>query len=355
MTTGKVYRQILQAERNGDYLGATVQVVPHVTDAIQAWIMRIAKKSVDGLEGSPDVCLVEVGGTVGDIESSVYLEALQQFFSRVPREDYALCHLTYVPTIGAEQKTKCAQHSFRELREAGLTADFVFGRCQVPLMPGSRRKMSVFSGVKESRVLSLPDVPVNYLVPLGIEKQNFAQELLGVLQLPVVNPNPMIHYTPVNSPVALWSLLAERSVKKAEKKVKIGMVGKYLGSNDTYLSVVKALEHSASEIDVDLEIVWIQADFLVDGEAATEEETEKRNLQWTNLKRVDGILAPGGFGDRGIEGKINAAKYARENDIPYFGICLGMQTALIEGARNLLNLKDAHSEEFSATSENKSE
>lgn len=285
-----------------------------MTDCIQEWILRVAGKSVDSIRDTePDICLVEVGGTVGDIESSVYLEALQHLFMRLPRDGYCLAHVTYIPQLGSEQKTKPAQHSFKALREAGVAANFVFGRSEHALTENTKRKLSIFSGVPESHVISLPDAKTNYLVPDQLIQQDLGRLLTAALGLPDRKATPLVSFKNGFTPVALWSELSKRLCHLPEHKpVHIGIVGKYMGSNDTYLSVVKALEHSACESNVNLRINWIQAEFL------TNNDDQLARDQWVLLKSVQGILAPGGFGDRGILGKVAAAKYAREGDIYAF-------------------------------------
>ncbi|EZG55366.1 CTP synthase [Gregarina niphandrodes] len=406
VTTGKIYRKIIQAERNGDYLGATVQMVPHVTDAIQEWINRISRGSVDGLEGPPEVCLLEVGGTVGDIESSVYLEALQQFFSRLDRSDYCLCHIVFIPQIGSEQKTKCAQHSFKSLREAGLAADFILGRSETMLEPGTKRKLSVFGGIKETHVLGLPQVESGYYVPELLANQNFAALLTQRLQLLTENPKSELTFYGNMKPVDVWREMGIRLRHlKGQEPVRIGFVAKYIGSNDTYLSVVRAVEHSATECMVNAKLVWIKSELLVldskenakygqeagqeahpedrarqghkgdqadgdqadgdqaDGDQARDSQAAQyeggesaRRLckeEWAKLKSCAGVLIPGGFGERGTEGMIAACRYAREARKPYLGICLGMQLACVEAVRTFLQRPLANSEEFGALGEDR--
>eukprot|EP01056_Protomagalhaensia_sp_Gyna25_P000732 Protomagalhaensia_sp_Gyna_25__731@NODE_1348_length_1920_cov_61_318979_g1080_i0_p1_GENE_NODE_1348_length_1920_cov_61_318979_g1080_i0NODE_1348_length_1920_cov_61_318979_g1080_i0_p1_ORF_typecomplete_len578_score110_05CTP_synth_N/PF06418_14/5_1e113GATase/PF00117_28/5_3e41Peptidase_C26/PF07722_13/6_3e08_NODE_1348_length_1920_cov_61_318979_g1080_i0861819 len=353
ITTGKVYRHIIAAERNGDYLGTTVQVVPHVTDCIQDWIVKVSQYpvSADGTS-TPDVCLVEIGGTVGDMESSVYLEALQQLFAKLDPEDYCLVHVIFVPEIGEEQKTKPAQHSFRYLREAGLTPHFVLARSAKELTAGCRAKLALFSGIRQEHVISLADAPVLYSVPQSLMRQNLGDLILRRLN---IEPNPQ---TPSGrlSPLELWNLMSAQIQDKASKSIKIAIVAKYMGYNDTYLSVIRALEHSACEARLRLELVWVDAEHLVLDETAFSpdpEQAEVQRAQLVSLRSAQGVLTPGGFGERGLEGKIAAAKYCRESGTPYFGICLGLQTCLIEGARNLLGLLEANSEEFDPAASDK--
>lgn len=375
ITTGKIFRSIIQSERNGDFLGSTVQLVPHVTDCIQEWILRVGSKTVEENPAhSPDICIVEIGGTVGDIESAIYLEALHHLFSRLPRDDYCLAHVTFIPVVGEEQKTKCAQHSFRALRESGVYADFIFGRSQSMISAKTKRKLAIFSGVPELNVFGLPDAKYNYLVPQQLLNQDLGRILTRKFNLPLYKPGREPQQfskdtmAPAPGPVDQWLEMAKRlEYLKTDKAsvIKIGIVCKYMGSNDTYLSVVKALEHSACEAKISVHLEWIEAEYLECKTDGQHDDTENsapstgvdrqqvKKLHWDRLKSVDGILVPGGFGDRGMEGKVIAAQYARENNIPYLGICLGMQTALIDGARNLLGLQGANSEEFDPAAKDK--
>eukprot|EP01055_Gregarina_sp_Pseudo9_P005971 Gregarina_sp_Pseudo_9__5970@NODE_976_length_2011_cov_40_649594_g914_i0_p1_GENE_NODE_976_length_2011_cov_40_649594_g914_i0NODE_976_length_2011_cov_40_649594_g914_i0_p1_ORF_typecomplete_len587_score163_24CTP_synth_N/PF06418_14/6_3e116GATase/PF00117_28/2_2e43Peptidase_C26/PF07722_13/5_7e08AAA_31/PF13614_6/0_21ArsA_ATPase/PF02374_15/0_21_NODE_976_length_2011_cov_40_649594_g914_i02171977 len=358
ITTGKIYRHIIAQERNGDFLGTTVQVVPHVTDCIQDWITRVATHPVTDDGAEPDVCLVEVGGTVGDIESSVYLEAFQQFFGKLNPHDYCLVHVLFVPEIGEEQKTKPAQHSFRFLREAGLSPHFLLCRSKHPLTPGCRSKLALFSQVPCAQVIGLADTPVLYSVPQSMMDQDLGELLMRKLDLRPVAVSPE---TPrVLSPLQLWNTMASRilSSNTSGKEVRVCLVAKYMGYNDTYLSVIRALEHASCEANYKLTLLWVDAEHLVlhDSDECYSADPDVQAIQreqWRVLKSCDGVLAPGGFGERGIEGKITAARYCRETGLPYFGICLGLQTALIEGARNLLGLQGANSEEFDPASPNK--
>ena len=342
ITTGKVYQQVLQKERRGDYLGKTVQVVPHVTDAIQDWIEKIAhlcveasdKKEDDGRVA--DVCLIEVGGTVGDIESMVFLEALRQFQFRVGVENFCLVHVSLVPVLGSvgEQKTKPTQHAIKELRSAGLSPDVIICRSSTELEPATKAKIGMFCQVSANHVLSVHDVSNIYHVPLLLAKQGAASILMSKLQLMNRFREPDL---------AAWSSMAHR-VDNFQNLTRIALVGKYTGLQDSYLSVIKALKHASMKCDHDLEIEWIEAGDL-------ELETKQQNPQqyeqaWRKLRAVDGIVCPGGFGDRGVDGKVLTAQYARENKVPYLGICLGMQVAVIEYARHVLQWADANSEEF---------
>lgn len=364
ITTGKIYEKVLRDERAGRFLGKTVQVVPHVTDTIQNWIRLVAQRPVDSQQrGSPDICLIEVGGTVGDIESSCYLEALQQFYSNVGSDNFCLCHVSYVPEVGSganrEQKTKPTQHSVKELRQRGLRPDFIFCRSDNPLDVQAKNKIALFGQVPPQHVIAVNNIPNIYRAPAMIDQQNFGIlvcKKLGLVPSPEYLRETGRSFEPsgcgLRSPLVVgeasptyslsrWRELAEEA-DKAVHTVKIGIVGKYTGLGDSYLSVLKALNHAALAAKVRLEIVWIESSSL----ESEGKHPEAHRDAWANLKRVHGVLCPGGFGDRGILGKMASATYCRTHKVPYFGICLGMQTAVIEFCRNELGLTAADSEEF---------
>jgi len=323
LTTGKVYSKVIEAERRGDYLGKTVQVIPHITDVVQDWIEEVAHRPADGEEGIPDACVIELGGTVGDIESAPYIEALRQFQFRVGRENVVFVHVSLVPVMGpvGEQKTKPTQHTVKELRGLGITPDVLVCRAEQPLAQETREKLAAFCHVAPQAVMSAHDVSNIYRVPLLLEQQGMC-DALGV------------DCTKTDL-MKKWAGLADR-VDACIEPVTIAMVGKYTELSDAYLSVIKALQHSAIEVGRKMEIDWIEASDLENVSDAS----------WDMLKAADGILVPGGFGDRGIEGKILAAQYARESKTPYLGICLGLQVATIEFCRNVLGLEGANSTEF---------
>jgi CTP synthase len=341
LTTGKVYSQVINAERRGDYLGKTVQVIPHVTDAIQDWIDRVSHQIVDAqssvANGSPppDVCLIEVGGTVGDIESLVFLEALRQFQFRVGPDNFCLVHVSLVPVLGSvgEQKTKPTQHTVKELRSVGLNPDIILCRSAAPLSSSTREKLALFCQVPSEAVLTVHDVPNIYHVPLLLEAQGVVGIISRCLRL-------QISQSPALGP---WRTLAA-SVDNATTEVRIALVGKYTGLQDSYLSVIKALQHASIAVGRRLLVDWVDATAL---EAAAEKsDPEAFAHSWETMRTCNGVLVPGGFGDRGVEGKIAAIKYARENNLPFFGICLGMQCAVIEHARSVLGWAGANSAEF---------
>lgn len=323
ITTGKIYSQVIEAERRGDYLGKTVQVIPHITNAVQDWIEQIAAVSADGEEGSPDACVIELGGTVGDIESAPFIEALRQFQFRVGRENIYFVHVSLVPVMGpvGEQKTKPTQHTVKELRGLGITPDVLVCRAEAPLARETREKLAQFCHVSPDAVMSAHDVSNIYRVPLLLKEQGMC-EALGI-------------DCEVTDLMNRWEKMADR-VDNLGDDVRIAMVGKYTGLTDSYLSVIKSLQHASYTVERTLQIDWIEASNLEDAS----------HSDWDILKAANGILVPGGFGDRGIEGKILAANFARTNSVPYLGICLGLQIATIEFCRNVLGLENANSTEF---------
>lgn len=331
LTTGKIYAKVIEAERKGDYLGKTVQVVPHVTDEIQNWIERVAQIPADGSSQTPDVCVIELGGTVGDIESAPYIEALRQFQFRVGRENVTFVHVSLVPVMGpvGEQKTKPTQHSVKELRGLGIIPDILVCRSTQPMTEETKQKLAAFCHVSADAVMSTHDVPNIYHVPLMLEEQGLCR-ILGV----DCNATNLL---------AEWKEMAY-GLDLLEEEVTIAMVGKYTDLSDAYLSVIKSLQHAAMKVERKLTINWIEASHL-ENEWKTNSNEEWVSA-WNLLESSNGVLVPGGFGDRGIEGKILAVKHARENNVPFLGICLGLQVAAIEFCRNVLGMEDANSTEF---------
>jgi CTP synthase len=331
LTTGKIYSKVIEAERRGDYLGKTVQVIPHITDAIQDWIEDVAHVPADGSGDSPDACIIELGGTVGDIESAPYIEALRQFQFRVGRENISFVHVSLVPVMGpvGEQKTKPTQHSVKELRGLGITPDILVCRSTSPMTQETKEKLAAFCHVSADAVMSTHDVPNIYHVPLMLEKQ-------GLCKILNVDCN-------TTSLLSEWRDMA-LNLDTLTEEVSIAMVGKYTDLSDAYLSVIKSLQHAAMAVNRKLNIEWIEASHLED--SWKQQSPKEFDNAWNLLKGADGVLVPGGFGDRGIEGKILAAKYARVSNTPYLGICLGLQVATIEFCRNVLNLSGANSTEF---------
>ncbi|KAJ9516479.1 hypothetical protein QJQ45_011163 [Haematococcus lacustris] len=354
LTTGKIYSAVIERERRGDYLGKTVQVVPHITDAIQAvpaqhpaalpalllpqdWIQRVAHSPVDGKEGTPDVCVIELGGTVGDIESMPFIEALRQFQYRVGADNVCNVHVSLVPVIGVvgEQKTKPTQHSVQVLRSLGLNPTLLACRCQEPLEQSVREKLALFCQVPTEHVLTMHDVTNIWRVPLLLESQQAHHIICRKLNLAGSDKLDL----------ATWKLNTADRWDSLSEPVKVTLIGKYTGLSDAYLSVIKSLQHACMEARMKLQLEWVEASSLESGPEGSP-EPEGHAASWAKIKEADGILVPGGFGNRGIEGMILAAAYARTHKKPYLGICLGMQIAVIEFARNVLGLKDANSIEF---------
>lgn len=336
ITTGKIYQSVIDKERRGDYLGKTVQVVPHITDAIQDWIERVAHIPVDGKTGSADVCVIELGGTIGDIESMPFIQALGQFSYRVGASNFCLVHVSLVPVLNVvgEQKTKPTQHSVRGLRGQGLTPHILACRSTVVLDENAKEKLSQFCLIPAENIITLYDVPNIWHIPLLLRDQKAHEAIFKVLNLNGVNQEPKLEE---------WTCRAESS-DLLHEPVRIALVGKYTCLSDSYLSVLKALLHASVDCQKKLFVDWIPASNLEN--ATAKENPDAYKAAWKLLKGADGILVPGGFGDRGVQGKIIAAKYARENRIPFLGICLGMQVAVIEFARSVLGVQDANSTEF---------
>ncbi|GAV64879.1 GATase domain-containing protein/CTP_synth_N domain-containing protein [Cephalotus follicularis] len=342
ITTGKIYQAVIDKERRGDYLGKTVQVVPHITDAIQEWIERVANVPVDGKEGPADVCVIELGGTIGDIESMPFIEALGQFSYRVGPGNFCLIHVSLVPVLNVvgEQKTKPTQHSVRGLRGLGLTPNILACRSTKVLDETVKGKLSQFCHVPAENIVTLYDVPNIWHIPLLLRDQNAHEAILKGLNLLGVARKPDLSEWTARTKIC--DLLHD--------PVKIAMVGKYTGLSDSYLSVLKALLHASVACRRKLIVEWVPAGDLED--VTAEEAPDVYKAAWNHLKGADGILVPGGFGDRGVQGKILAAKYARESKVPFLGICLGMQIAVIEYARSILGLHDANSTEFDPETSN---
>ena len=318
ITTGKVYNTVIKKERRGDYLGGTVQVIPHITNEIKSRIDKV------GAESNADVVITEIGGTVGDIESQPFLEAIRQWSYDVGRENVMYIHVTLVPYLAkaGEMKTKPTQHSVKELRNIGIQPDMIVCRTQFPLSEDMKDKIALFTNVPKKRVMQNMDADTLYEVPLMLEDEGLAREVVEYFQFEKVEPE-----------LSAWRSMCEK-FKNPQGTVKIALVGKYVELRDAYLSVAEALRHAGIDNDVEIDIDWIHS-----------EEVTFNNVK-EMLKDADGILVPGGFGDRGVEGKILAIQYARENKVPFLGICLGMQMAVVEYARNVLKLEKAHSSEL---------
>jgi CTP synthase len=318
VTTGKIYWSVISKERKGDYLGGTVQVIPHITNEIKERIRRVAKDS------TPDIVITEIGGTVGDIESQPFLEAIRQIKYDVGPENVLFIHLTLLPYLGkaGEIKTKPTQHSVKELRSIGIQPDIIVCRSEKPVSTEIKEKIGLFCNVKPEAVIENLDADYLYEVPLMLEKEGFANLACKMLKVDCQNAD-----------LEEWEDMVNRA-GRLEKKVTIALVGKYVELKDAYLSIAESLSHGGIAHNAKVDIKWIHSQDI------TTDNVDKY------LKDVDGILIPGGFGKRGIEGKITSIKYARENKIPFLGICLGLQAAVIEYARNVAQLKDAHSSEL---------
>lgn len=325
LTTGKVYWNVLNKERRGEYLGETVQVIPHITNEIKEFIYSVGKKT------NADVVITEIGGTTGDIESQPFLEAIRQVGFEVGRENALYIHVTLVPFLRGsdEHKTKPTQHSVKELQGMGIAPDIIVLRCDEPLEENIFRKIALFCNVKQDCVIENMTIPVLYEAPVMLEKNHFSDIVCRELGINAGKPD-----------LSDWMDMLDK-IKNRNKKVTIGLVGKYVKLHDAYLSVVEALRHAGYVYGARVQIEWIDSE-IINRENASE-----------ILGGCDGIIVPGGFGNRGIEGKIETSKYARENNIPFLGICLGMQIAVIDFARNVCGLKDANSGEFDESSNNK--
>ncbi|CAO3572556.1 unnamed protein product [Mortierella alpina] len=348
ITTGKIYRDVIERERKGDYLGKTVQVVPHITDAIQDWVERVATIPVDDSGEEPDVCIIELGGTVGDIESAPFVEAMRQFQFRVGHENFALIHVSLVPTIGSvgEQKTKPTQASIRDLRGLGLTPDLIACRCEkTGLDEGIQSKISMFCHVQPHQVLAVRDCSSVYHVPELLRDQGLVDYLwkrLNIEQTVTITPALKLKGDDMWKK---WNeLTASQERLHDSDVVTIALVGKYTNLQDSYASVVKALEHACLSLHKKLVIKWIEGSDL-EPEARSDSPVKYHNA-WQDLCAAQGILVTGGFGRRGTDGKVAAAKWAREQKVPYLGICLGLQIAVIEFARNVCNMPEANSIEL---------
>ncbi|RXJ02724.1 CTP synthase [Anaerobacillus alkaliphilus] len=318
VTTGKIYSTVLKKERRGDYLGGTVQVIPHITNEIKERVFRA------GRETGADIVITEIGGTVGDIESLPFLEAIRQIKSDVGVNNVMYIHCTLIPYLAAagEMKSKPTQHSVKELRSLGIQPNVIVVRTERPVPDDMKDKIALFCDIDKNAVIEARDADTLYEVPLDLQRQKLDQFVCEYLKLNCQEPD-----------MTEWVALVEK-VKNLSGKVKIALVGKYVALQDAYLSVAESLRHAGYAFDADIEIKWINA------EDVTEENVTDL------LQDVDGVLVPGGFGDRGIEGKISAIKYARINKVPFLGICLGMQLASIEYARNVLGLEGANSAEL---------
>ena len=324
VTTGSIYQAVINKERRGAYMGGTVQVIPHITNEIKERIHRVAQNT------NPEVVIVEIGGTVGDIESLPFLEAIRQFRKDVGRNRVIYTHVTLLPWIPAagEMKTKPTQHSVKELRSIGIQPDVLVCRCDRPLQQGMKEKLSAFCDVPVESVITAQDASSIYEVPLALEQEGLAQQTLDLLHLEQREPN-----------LQQWQSLVEH-MNRPRQRLEVAIVGKYIQLSDAYLSVVEALGHAAIAVDSEIALRWVNA-----------EDIEAHGVE-PYLNNVSGVLVPGGFGVRGVDGKISAIQYAREHQIPFLGLCLGMQCSVIEWARNVAHLEKANSAEFAPEAAN---
>ena len=318
VSSGQIYWNVLNRERTGDYLGRTVQVIPHITNEIKSRVYSVAEK------GDVDVVITEIGGTVGDIESQPFLEAIRQVAAEVGRQDVMFIHVSLIVSIpgSGELKSKPTQHSCKELLSIGIQPDVIMCRCDEEIPQDIIDKIALFCNIPKENAIPNLTAPILYEVPLMLEEAGLAKAVCKRLSLACGEPD-----------LTEWENMVHRA-KNVDGKVRIALVGKYTALHDAYLSVVEALTHGGIENDISVEIKWVDSEGVTDANAAE------------ILGDVDGIIVPGGFGDRGIEGMISSARYARENGVPYFGICLGMQMAVIEYARHVCNLEGAHSSEL---------
>ncbi len=325
-TSGRIYLSVIEKERRGDYLGKTIQVIPHITDEIKDAVKFVANKD------NPDILIVEIGGTVGDIESLPFLEAIRQLGNEVGRNNAIYVHVTLVPYIAAagELKTKPTQHSVRELREIGIAPDVLLCRSEQPLSLDLRKKIALFCNVQENAVIAALDVPTIYEVPLAFHDQELDDLVVNNLQLREQFPNVDLKR---------WRELVSTIKEPSEGSVNIAIVGKYVELEDAYKSLREALTHAGVANNLRIKVKWIESEDLMQDDYETQ------------LQDYDAVLVPGGFGKRGVSGMLRAIKYARKSGTPYFGICLGMQTACIEFARNVCEMKEADSTEFNADTE----
>ncbi|KAH7348774.1 CTP synthase-like protein [Rhexocercosporidium sp. MPI-PUGE-AT-0058] len=342
ITTGKIYQHVIERERRGDYLGKTVQVVPHLTDAIQDWIERVARIPVDDTNEAPDVCIIELGGTVGDIESAPFIEAMRQLKRRAGKNNFLQVHVSLIPVIQGEQKTKPTQQAIRDVGRAGLVPDLIACRCDIPLEKGTIDKIAMFCQVEPEQVVAVHNVSSTYHVPLLLEKQGLVKTIRNILMLDDI-PKAKSLVDRGQRTWTEWKNLTSQQDRLFDT-VSIVLVGKYTNLHDSYLSVIKSLEHSAMRCGKKLNLVWVDASNLE--EQARTDDPAAFHKAWHEVCTANGILVPGGFGPRGTEGMIAAAKWARTNKTPYLGICLGMQIAVIEFARNVCGITGASSVEL---------
>ncbi|KAL6867056.1 CTP synthase N-terminus domain-containing protein [Trichoderma novae-zelandiae] len=345
ITTGKINMEVGLRERRGDYLGKTVQVVPHVTNLIQEWIERVARIPIDESGVEPDVCIVELGGTVGDIENMPFVEALTQLRHRIGKNNFVNIQVSYVPVINGEQKTKPTQHAVKSIRSAGLIPDLIACRCERPLEPDTITKIALHCQVETEQVIAVRDMPTVYQVPLLLKEQGLSDVLRVLLALDKLTPEP----AQVKMGAEIWQKWKDVISKTYTETIDIALVGKYVELHDSYLSLYKSLEHAAIFCKRKLNLIWVNSEHLEN--ATREVDPALYHKAWHDVCSASGVVVPGGFGERATEGIIKATQWAREHNTPWLGICFGMQLAVCEFARNVCGYAGATSEEFEEQAE----
>lgn len=351
ITLGKIFSKVIEQERRGDYLGKTVQVVPHVTGAIEEWIQRVARVPVDDTKEEPDVCIIELGGTIGDIEGMPFVEGLCELRRNCGRDDFMQIHVSYIPVVHGEQKTKPTQMAIKAVRSAGLLPDLIACRCEQPLEPTTIDKIARFCQVPNPHVLAVRDMPSTYQVPILLAEQQLVPLMTSTLALDKLQISPSLS----SKGKHIWDTWQNLTLglEHIRQEVQIVLVGKYLEQPDSYLSVIRSLEHASMRCRRKLRVKYVDAEALE--KHTNKSDPASYHKAWHDVCTASGILIPGGFGGRGTEGMIAAANWARENKTPYLGICLGMQIAVIEFARSVCNipLPQASSYEFDAAEEDR--
>ena len=342
ITLGKIYQRVIENERQGKYLGKTVQVVPHVTGEIEGWIERVAQVPVDDTGEKPDVCIIELGGTIGDIEGMAFVEALCELRRKCKKDDFMQIHVSYIPVVHGEQKSKPTQMAIKAVRSAGLIPDLIACRCERPLEPSTIDKIARFCQVRNENVLAVHDMPSTYQVPLLLMEQNLDELMTEALGLEKVNISLALQ----DKGVSIWENWKRLALglQHVYETVQIALVGKYLEQPDSYLSVIRSLEHASMRCGKKLQIVYVDSEALEP--AMRDSDPATYHKAWHNLCTAQGVLVPGGFGSRGVEGMVEAAHWARSEKKPYLGICLGMQVAVVEFARSVCGISQPQAKSF---------
>ncbi|KAK4081540.1 uncharacterized protein Triagg1_2281 [Trichoderma aggressivum f. europaeum] len=345
ITTGKINMEVGLRERRGDYLGRTVQVVPHVTNLIKEWIERVARIPIDESGAEPDVCIIELGGTVGDIENMPFVEALTQLRHKCGKGNFINIQVSYVPVINGEQKTKPTQHAVKTIRSAGLIPDLIACRCERPLDQDTINKIALHCQVEPEQVIAVRDMPTVYQVPVLLKEQGLITVLQSILMLDKLTPEP----AQVKKGAEIWQKWKDVISKNYTETIDIALVGKYVELHDSYLSLYKSLEHAAIHCKRKLNLIWVDSEHLE--ESTREADPALYHKAWHDVCSASGVVIPGGFGERATEGIIKATQWAREHNTPWLGICFGMQLAVCEFARNVCGHANATSEEFDENAE----